>query len=84
MHSVKILVLIPLAVICAGVASARAADLSISPRPQVPVRQSNGLPAGCLEWTDGCRVCLRAADGSASCSNPGIACLLQKPRCTRQ
>ncbi len=27
----------------------------------------------CLEWTDGCVVCLRGASGR-SCSTPGIAC----------
>jgi hypothetical protein len=50
----------------------------------LPAAQGNGLPASCLEWTDGCRVCARQKDGSDACSNVGIACVLQKARCTRQ
>ena len=40
-------------------------------------------PAGCLEWTDGCRVCARQKDGSQACSNVGIACVPREARCTR-
>lgn len=29
----------------------------------------------CREWTDGCLVCARQADGSAACSMVGTACL---------
>ncbi|MBY6240888.1 hypothetical protein [Methylosinus sp. Sm6] len=29
----------------------------------------------CLEWTDGCLVCARRADGAAACSMVGAACL---------
>jgi hypothetical protein len=38
----------------------------------------------CLEWTDGCRVCQKPATGEAVCSNIGVACLPQAPRCTRR
>ena len=34
----------------------------------------------CLEWTDGCKVCRRLAEGPA-CSLPGIACQLGAPQC---
>lgn len=34
----------------------------------------------CLEWTDGCRVCQRLAEGPA-CSLPGIACTTGEMRC---
>jgi hypothetical protein len=40
--------------------------------------------AACLEWTDGCRVCQRAAGGEASCSNVGIACVPKAEECTRR
>ena len=34
----------------------------------------------CLEWTDGCTVCQRRAEGPA-CSLPGIACQPETPHC---
>jgi hypothetical protein len=40
--------------------------------------------ATCLEWTDGCRVCQRAANGEVSCSNVGIACVAKAQECTRR
>ena len=39
--------------------------------------------AGCLEWSDGCQVCQRLAEGPA-CSLPGIACTPGEPRCLRR
>jgi hypothetical protein len=53
--------------------------------PQAPaepsVQSGAGLPA-CLAWSDGCITCERA-DGKISCSNPGIACQPQAPRCLK-
>ncbi|MCJ2138015.1 hypothetical protein MKK69_28865 [Methylobacterium sp. J-026] len=37
----------------------------------------------CLEWSDGCRVCQRLAEGPA-CSLPGIACQPGVPHCLRR
>jgi hypothetical protein len=74
--------LIPLCLLAFIGATAEAAD--IPNFPKAPAAQGNGLPAACLEWTDGCRVCARQKDGSDACSNVGIACILQKARCTRQ
>ena len=68
----------------AGSVTARAADIPNFPKARTaPAVQGNGLPMGCLEWTDGCRVCARQNDGSDACSNVGIACVPQKARCTR-
>ena len=68
----------------AGATVARAADIPNFPRTRpAPAAQGTGLPANCLEWTDGCRVCARQADGSEACSNVGIACVLRPARCTR-
>lgn len=39
--------------------------------------------ASCAEWSDGCRVCLRRAGGTA-CSLPGIACTRGEVRCLRR
>jgi hypothetical protein len=64
------------------IGTASAAD--IPNFPKAPAAQGNSLPTACLEWTDGCRVCARQKDGSDACSNVGIACVLQKARCTRQ
>jgi hypothetical protein len=61
-----------------------AADIPNFPKARpIPAAQGNGLPANCLEWTDGCRVCARQKDGSEACSNVGIACMPQPARCTR-
>jgi hypothetical protein len=65
-------------------ATADAAEILNAPRPRAaPAMQGNGLPANCVEWTDGCRVCARQKDGSDACSNVGIACIPAKARCTR-
>ena len=68
-------------------APAFATDLPLkpAPRPAQPVAAPASSPAAakpagpdatCLEWTNGCRVCQRAAANSeASCSNVGIACV---------
>ncbi|HZH08946.1 MAG TPA: hypothetical protein VEZ24_01110 [Microvirga sp.] len=36
----------------------------------------------CAEWTDGCVVCARTAQGLA-CSTPGIACVPKAPHCLK-
>ncbi|MEE7463366.1 MULTISPECIES: hypothetical protein [Methylobacterium] len=41
-------------------------------RHGAPVISAADDPA-CVEWTDGCKVCQRLAEGPA-CSLPGIAC----------
>ena len=57
-----------------------AADLPLKPaRPAPAATPASARPlaapnAACLEWTDGCRVCVKPNSGDASCSNPGIAC----------
>jgi hypothetical protein len=70
-----------------------ATDLPLKParpaQPAAPTAPANATPlaaptAACLEWTDGCRVCQRAAGGEASCSNVGIACVPKAEECTRR
>lgn len=51
-------------------------------RRPAPARSVAEDPA-CLEWTDGCTVCQRLAEGPA-CSLPGIACQTQAPHCLRR
>ena len=51
-------------------------------RHGAPIRSVADDPA-CLEWSDGCRVCQRQAEGLA-CSLPGIACQPGEPRCLRR
>jgi len=75
--------LIACCVFALAAATAEAADLPIPKARAAPAAQGGGLPANCLEWTDGCRVCARAPDGSYACSNIGIACLPREARCTR-
>jgi len=67
-----------------AMATANAAEILNVPKPRpAPAAQGTGLPANCLEWTDGCRICARQKDGSSACSNVGIACVPEKARCTR-
>jgi hypothetical protein len=59
---------------------ARPAPAATAPKASPPA----GPGATCLEWTDGCRVCQRAPNGEASCSNVGIACVPKAEECTRR
>jgi hypothetical protein len=79
--------------VLALIGPAFAADLPLKPARPVqpkaaPASPAAAKPAGpdaaCLEWTDGCRVCQRAAGGEASCSNVGIACVPKTEECTRR
>jgi hypothetical protein len=72
-----------LAVCLLLLAGARLDAAEIPNFPKARALPADGLPASCLEWTDGCRVCAHAPDGAIACSNVGIACQPQKPRCTR-
>jgi hypothetical protein len=80
---------IGLLALTALVGQAVAADLPLRPeRPTPPAAPANASPlaapsANCQEWTDGCRVCQRAANGETSCSNVGIACVPKAALCTR-
>ena len=63
---------------------APAAPLPAQAAPQVPAANSLAPPdPACFEWTDGCQVCQRQSDNKIACSNIGIACRLQEPRCSR-
>jgi len=68
-----------------SIAPALAADLPLKPAPapeQVDTSPLTPPTATCREWTDGCRTCVRAADGAVSCSNVGIACVAKARQCT--
>jgi hypothetical protein len=61
--------------------AANTADAPDAPDPpDVPSIQSGAGLAACLAWTDGCIVCRRDR-AALSCSNPGIACQPQAPKC---
>lgn len=81
---------IGLIAVLASIGPAMAADLPLKPpRPAQPAAPGKAAPlaaptAACLEWTDGCRVCQRAPNGEASCSNVGIACVPKADECTRR
>jgi hypothetical protein len=66
-----------------SIAPALAADLPLEP-VQAPADANPLQPpsAACREWSDGCRTCVRAADGAVSCSNVGIACVPKAAACT--
>jgi hypothetical protein len=75
------------AAIAIGPAAAPAADLPSEPKSApAPAGPSILAPpdTSCLEWTDGCRTCQKLAPDSMPCSNVGIACVPQPPRCLRR
>jgi hypothetical protein len=71
-----------------------AADLELPKPKPAPVSAPVSTPsadnpynppdAACIEWTDGCRVCVKPASGEATCSNPGIACTARVITCSRR
>src|SRR5204862_10744 len=80
-------------VVLALMGPAIAADLPLKPARPVqpaaaPAAPATAKPAGpdatCLEWTDGRRVCQRAAGGVVSCANVGIAWTPKAEGCTRR
>jgi len=67
--------------------AAQAADLAPVPqRKPAPAASTILAPpdATCLEWTDGCRTCQKLAPDNMPCSNVGIACVPEQPRCLRR
>jgi hypothetical protein len=86
-------VCISLFVLTSLMGQAVAADLPLKPARPAPATRApapaSASPlaapsAACLEWSDGCRVCQRAAGGEVSCSNVGIACVPKEEQCTRR
>ena len=66
-----------------GIAALVAATVligALAPSRHPALARSVAEDPACLEWTDGCTVCQRRADGPA-CSLPGIACQPEVPRC---
>ena len=64
------------------------ADLKFRPS-QPPLAKSGPIELqdvdrACREWTNGCRVCERTANGEFNCSNIGIACQPTGGRCSRR
>ena len=62
------------------------ADLKFRPS-QPPLAKSGPIELqdvdrACREWTNGCRVCERTANGEFNCSNIGIACQPTGGRCS--
>ncbi|MDP4024292.1 hypothetical protein Q8W71_16825 [Methylobacterium sp. NEAU 140] len=53
---------------------------ALAPARHAAPARSAAEDAACLEWSDGCTVCQRRAEGPA-CSLPGIACQPGAPRC---
>jgi hypothetical protein len=77
------------AVAIAFLTPALGADLPLAPETKSDPAQAPADPnplappvAACLEWSDGCRICKRAADGQVSCSNVGIACVPKAVNCS--
>ena len=65
-----------------------AADLAKHPKQSSSVYSAGAWPRdvgrNCREWTNGCRVCVRADNKELSCSTAGMACLPGVERCTRK
>jgi hypothetical protein len=58
-----------------------------TPAPTVPEKAAKPVSAfgddkpDCLQWTDGCIICKRQADGAVACSTAGAACVQTEPAC---
>ena len=69
--------------------AALAALLVLPARAQTPEAEQKPVEAfgadhpDCIEWTDGCIICLRQEGDSPSCSTVGAACLPAAPVCTK-
>ncbi|WP_442755991.1 hypothetical protein ACNHKD_04965 [Methylocystis sp. JAN1] len=77
--------MIRLAALLIFFASAASAEAPAPPNPashatQKPVPAFGDDHPDCAQWTDGCIVCVRGADGP-DCSMAGIACLPAEPAC---
>lgn len=78
--------------ICAALAllmsPAVAQSTDPAPPPESPAEASihgyGDRDKTCLTWTDKCRICMRAADDSVTCSNIGIACQPGEITCTER
>jgi len=46
----------------------------VPPPRHVPIQAYANDNPSCLEWTDGCTICMKSETGAPSCSTPGIAC----------
>lgn len=75
--------LLGLALVCAG---ARADQDAPPPAKGEPVSMAayGVWNVECLEWTNGCAVCQRQADGTLACSTPGVACQPKGIVCRRR
>ena len=73
----------PLSLACADEATSPPANppLSVEALSLQGFGAQNGL---CLEWGDGCSVCLRDDKDAAHCSTPGIACQPAAIACRRE
>lgn len=61
-----------------------AQDVAAPPGPNDPsLHAYPDTDKTCLEWTDGCRTCLRVAD-TGVCPNIGIACQPKPITCVRR
>jgi hypothetical protein len=55
-------------------------------QPAAPAPESSDLAPPeptCTEWTNLCRICTLADDGTPACSNIAIACQPEPLRCTK-
>jgi hypothetical protein len=63
-----------LALVSSGALADQAKTPSVpAPRP-VPIQAYATDNPSCLEWTDGCTICVKSDTGAVACSTPGIAC----------
>ena len=63
-------------------ASQPAAGAPLS-QEEVSLRGFGPQNAQCLEWSDGCSICLRDEKDAVHCSTPGIACQAAAIACRR-
>jgi hypothetical protein len=67
----------------AGGGAVREEPVAAAPPSTAGLNVAAAGPADCAEWTNGCVVCQRTAQGAA-CSTPGIACTRGAISCLRR
>lgn len=72
-----------IALAIAGLVAATVLIAHLAPSSSRPGPVSPALDETCAEWSDGCRVCQRSAQGEG-CSTPGIACVPGASQCLRR
>jgi hypothetical protein len=75
--------ILPIVLASVAVQQSREPPVGFSAADDASIHAYGDTDKTCLEWTDGCRTCLRVAN-TATCPNIGIACQPKPITCVRR